>query len=433
MIRTAVVGNRRICLYHLIVLLVERGVTLEEIAEELKKAGTEPAQEALERTMQIMQPSLEEVKKLQVAGKRHSGLQVGDRGFPDAGFCVSEAGEGSIARIPARERRRRRDGLRAIPFSAAIHFSSRAIANGQPADFMQNLRATMARFKSVKLPNLPPFTGGAVGYFGYDMVRTIEDIPQTGVDDLGVDDAVLMFYKTVLAFDHLRHQIHIISNILVDESHESDRRPVRRSCRGNSANRSAAARSLEIPPVTRNESDVAVRSNFEKKRLSRQLSRKRRNTSRRATFSRSCCRSDSKWICRRSPFEIYRALRIVNPSPYMYFLKMPDTSHRRLIAGNAGDDPRPRSRIPADCRNAPRGANDAEDEANAERLRNDEKERAEHIMLVDLGRNDLGRVSQVRHGASRRSDVHRTLLARHASGVFAARGTCARTSTAGTR
>src|SRR5207237_6369892 len=90
--------------------------------------------------------------------------------------------------------------------------------DGQPAGFMENLRATMARFKSVKLPNLPPFTGGAVGYFGYDMVRTIEDIPQTGVDDLGVDDAVLMFYKTVLAFDHLRHQIHIISNIIVDES-----------------------------------------------------------------------------------------------------------------------------------------------------------------------------------------------------------------------
>ena len=92
---------------------------------------------------------------------------------------------------------------------------------GQPAaEFMQNLRTTLERFKSVKIPNLPPFTGGAVGYFGYDMVRTIEDIPDTVRDDLGVDDAVLMFYKTILAFDHLRHQIHIISNLLVDESKE---------------------------------------------------------------------------------------------------------------------------------------------------------------------------------------------------------------------
>src|SRR5215510_13298895 len=90
---------------------------------------------------------------------------------------------------------------------------------GQPAaEFMQNLRSTLKRFKSVKVPGLPPFTGGAVGYFGYDMVRTIEDIPDTGRDDLGIDDAALMFYKTILAFDHLRHQIHIISNLLVDES-----------------------------------------------------------------------------------------------------------------------------------------------------------------------------------------------------------------------
>src|SRR5262245_56262908 len=93
---------------------------------------------------------------------------------------------------------------------------------GQPAaEFMQNLRSTLQRFKSVKIPGLPPFTGGAVGYFGYDMVRTIEDIPDTGRDDLGVDDAALMFYKTILAFDHLRHQIHIISNLLVDESTDS--------------------------------------------------------------------------------------------------------------------------------------------------------------------------------------------------------------------
>src|SRR5215510_12775600 len=74
---------------------------------------------------------------------------------------------------------------------------------GQPADFMANLRATLNRFRSVKLPNLPPFTGGAVGYFGYDMVRVIEEIPETGRDELGIDDAVMMFYKTVLAFDHL--------------------------------------------------------------------------------------------------------------------------------------------------------------------------------------------------------------------------------------
>src|SRR4029078_11213127 len=86
---------------------------------------------------------------------------------------------------------------------------------------MHDVSKAMARFKSVKIPNLPPFTGGAVGYFGYDMVRTIEEKPNTGIDDLGIDDAVLMFFKTVLAFDHLRHQIHIITNIILEESQTS--------------------------------------------------------------------------------------------------------------------------------------------------------------------------------------------------------------------
>ena len=73
----------------------------------------------------------------------------------------------------------------------------------------------------IDVPEIGEFWSGAVGYFGYDMVRTVEEIPSSGRDDLGIDDAVLMFYKTVLAFDHLRHQIHIISNLLVDESSDS--------------------------------------------------------------------------------------------------------------------------------------------------------------------------------------------------------------------
>jgi len=104
-----------------------------------------------------------------------------------------------------------------------------------------------------------------------------------------------------------------------------------------------------------------------------------------------------------TPFEIYRALRIVNPSPYMYFLKMPDTSI-------VGSSPEMLVRVREQeieyrpiAGTLPRGANEAEDEANAERLSNDEKERAEHIMLVDLGRNDLGRVSQ--YGTVRVEDL----------------------------
>jgi len=266
--------------------------------------------------------------------------------------------------------------------------------DGEPANFIQNLRATMERFKSVKLPNLPPFTGGAVGYFGYDMVRTIEDIPKTGVDDLGVDDAVLMFYKTVLAFDHVRHQIHIISNILVDESQQESidvqyRRAVEEIQRIESLLRAP----LEIPPVTRNDRDVPVRSNFDKKDYLEAVANAKEYIAAGDIFQ--VVLSQRFEVDLPTPsFEIYRALRIVNPSPYMYFLKMPETtivgsSPEMLVRVRARDiEYRPIAGT------LPRGSSNTEDEANAERLRNDEKERAEHIMLVDLGRNDLGRVSR---------------------------------------
>src|SRR5262249_37925846 len=130
---------------------------------------------------------------------------------------------------------------------------------------MQNIRSTMKRFKAVKLPDLPPFTGGAVGYFGYDMVRTIEEIPKTGIDDLGVDDAVLMFYKTVLAFDHLRHQIHIISNVIVDAAQESVDIQYQKAIEEIKKIEALLRAPSEIPPVTKIHADVTVRSNFEKK------------------------------------------------------------------------------------------------------------------------------------------------------------------------
>jgi anthranilate synthase component 1 len=251
----------------------------------------------------------------------------------------------------------------------------------------------MARFKSVKLPNLPPFTGGAVGYFGYDMVRTIEDIPKSGVDDLGVDDAILMFYKTVLAFDHLRHQIHIISNVIVDEAHE----PIDvqyRSALDEIKNIEALLRApLEIPGTLHHPNEVTVRSNFEKKGYLEAVAKAKEYIAAGDIFQVVLAQRFGVDL-RTTPFEIYRALRIVNPSPYMYFLKMPETT---IVGSSPEMLVRVRDRdieYRPIAGTLPRGSSTAEDEANAERLRNDEKERAEHIMLVDLGRNDVGRVSQ---------------------------------------
>src|SRR4051812_49007489 len=211
-----------------------------------------------------MQPSLEDVKNLQSRGNVIPVYKsvIADFLTPVSAFLKLEKNRSHaflLESVEGGERIARYSFLGVEPFLVA-HYR-----DGQPANFIQNLRATMDRFKSVKLPNLPPFTGGAVGYFGYDMVRTIEDIPKTGIDDLGVDDAVLMFYKTVLAFDHLRHQIHIISNVIVEESEEPIEIQYQKAVEEIAHIEALLRAPSEIPSVTRNDRDVIVRSNFEKK------------------------------------------------------------------------------------------------------------------------------------------------------------------------
>ena len=339
-----------------------------------------------------MQPSLEEVKKLQSQGNVIPVYKsvIADFLTPVSAFLKLEKDRSHaflLESIEGGERIARYSFLGGDPFQVLRY------RNGQPAHFIENVRETMDRFKSVKIPNLPPFTGGAVGYFGYDMVRTIEEIPQSGVDDLGVDDAVLMFYKTILAFDHLRHQIHIISNIIVDDSHDSIEIQYQKAVEEIQAIETLLRAPLEMTPVTRNDRDVTVRSNFEKKDYLDAVAKSKEYIAAGDIFQVVVSQRFEVDLP-TSPFEIYRALRIVNPSPYMYFLKMPETT---IVGSSPEMLVRVRDReieYRPIAGTLPRGASNAEDEANAVRLRNDEKERAEHIMLVDLGRNDLGRVSQ---------------------------------------
>ena len=348
-----------------------------------------------------MQPSLEDVKKLQSQGNVIPVYKsvIADFLTPVSAFLKLEKDRSHAFLLESIEGGER---IARYSFLGGDPFLIQRYKNGQPANFMQDLRSTMNRFKSVKLPNLPPFTGGAVGYFGYDMVRTIEEVPQSGVDDLGVDDAVLMFYKTVLAFDHLRHQIHIISNVIVDDEHESIDVQYKKAVEEIQQIETLLRAPLEIPPVVQNENDVAVRSNFEKQDYLAAVAKAKEYIAAGDIFQVVLAQRFEVDLP-TSPFEIYRALRIVNPSPYMYFLKMPDTSI-------VGSSPEMLVRVREQeieyrpiAGTLPRGATDTEDENNAERLRHDEKERAEHIMLVDLGRNDLGRVSQ--YGTVRVEDL----------------------------
>jgi anthranilate synthase component 1 len=339
-----------------------------------------------------MQPSLDEIKKLQSQGNVIPVYKsvIADFLTPVSAFLKLEKDRSHAFLLESVEGGER---IARYSFLGGDPFLVKRYKDGQPANFMQDLRATMARFKSVKLPSLPPFTGGAVGYFGYDMVRTIEEIPKSGIDDLGVDDAVLMFYKTVLAFDHLRHQIHIISNILVEDSHDPVEVQYEKAVAEIQRIEAVLRAPLEVPPVTHNETDVAVRSNFDKNAYLSAVAKAKEYIAAGDIFQVVLAQRFEVDLP-VAPFEVYRALRIVNPSPYMYFLKMPDT----CIVGSS---PEMLVRVREQeieyrpiAGTLPRGANDAEDDANADKLSNDEKERAEHIMLVDLGRNDLGRVSQ---------------------------------------
>jgi anthranilate synthase component I len=348
-----------------------------------------------------MQPSLEEVKKLKAQGNVIPVYKsvIADFLTPVSAFLKLEKDRSHaflLESVEGGETIARYSFLGSDPF-LLLH-----CRDGQPANFMQNLRATMARYKSVKVPDLPPFTGGAVGYFGYDMVRTIEDIPNTGIDDLGIDDAVLMFFKTVLAFDHLRHQIHIITNIILDEPQGPIEDQYNAAVEEITRIESLLRAPLEVPASTKAEGDVVVRSNFEKKDFLNAVVTAKEYIAAGDIFQVVLAQRFEVDLP-TAPFEIYRALRIVNPSPYMYFLKMPDVT----IVGASPEmlvkihDRSVEYRPLAGTR--PRGATESEDERLAEELRGDEKERAEHIMLVDLGRNDLGRVSK--YGTVRVEDL----------------------------
>ena len=348
-----------------------------------------------------MQPSLEEVKKLQAQGNVIPVYKsvIADFLTPVSAFLKLEKDRSHAFLLESVEGGER---IARYSFLGGDPFLIKRYRNGKPADFIESLRSTMARFHSVSVPNLPPFTGGAVGYFGYDMVRTIEDIPNTGTDDLGVDDAVLMFYKTVLAFDHLRHQIHIISNVIADDSQESLKVQYQKAVEEIAHIEGLLRAPLEMPHVTRDEREVVVRSNFEKKDYLAAVAKAKEYIAAGDIFQVVLSQRFEVDLL-TAPVEIYRALRIVNPSPYMYFLKMPDTS---IVGSSPEMLVRVRDRqleYRPIAGTLPRGTSEAEDEENAEKLRNDEKERAEHIMLVDLGRNDLGRVSQ--YGTVRVEDL----------------------------
>jgi anthranilate synthase component 1 len=246
------------------------------------------------------------------------------------------------------------------------------------------------RFNPAPLEGLPPFAGGAVGVFAYDLVRTVEPLGQPNPDPLGLPDLALMLSDALVVFDHLKHTITVLANAYADEDLDASYH----EALGTIAEVRARLRepvprtSISEPrPVAPFESNMAPQR-FEEV-VAQIIEYIRAGDAYQVVPSQ-------RWsgAVPVEAFSIYRGLRAVNPSPYMYFLDFGDFE----IAG-ASPEPlitvsgrRVATRPIAGTR--PRGATPDEDRALADELLSDPKERAEHVMLVDLGRNDLGRVCE---------------------------------------
>ena len=245
------------------------------------------------------------------------------------------------------------------------------------------------------VPGLPPFTAGAVGYFAYDVVRQLENIGDKTKDDLSLPDCVLMFFHRLLVFDHLRHQIHIIAT--ADVSRESPRRAYERAVADIGILEKKLASGLRPThwqkPSRQAKPKLKVRARTGRQQFMQSVERAKEYIAAGDIFQ-VVLSQRLDFAPEVAPFEVYRALRTVNPSPYMYFLRMGDThvlgSSPEMLVRVTGRklEYRPIAGT------HPRGRDEAEDSRLEQQMLQDEKERAEHVMLVDLGRNDLGRVSE---------------------------------------
>ena len=266
-------------------------------------------------------------------------------------------------------------------------------------DPFRGLAEIVGKKSIVPLPNLPAFVGGAVGYFSYDAVRYLEKLPDAPSDDLNVPEAYFAVTDTLIVFDHLRHKVLVISLIdaagLRDVEGEGFAAAYRRAADDirRVAERLAAPSARRSLPSGYGAFEVS--SNFTRAGYEEAVERAKEYIRAGDAFQIVPSQRFFAEVGDLDPFLLYRGLRTVNPSPYMTYLKLGDLA---LV----GASPEPLVRVEgrrvmtrpiAGTRR--RGATPEEDALLAEELLADAKERAEHVMLVDLGRNDLGRVAEI--------------------------------------
>ncbi len=277
------------------------------------------------------------------------------------------------------------------------------ISSANRCQFLDNplhvINKTLKRFRPVRIEGIPRFSGGAVGYFAYDTAGWIEKYSDINADDIEMPDCVLGFYQSVVVFDHLKQEIILISNILIDEPVPAASRTLQakyayakewlektksRLLKGSvkrTSNAASAKRKSKLVSLT-------PRKDFE------QIVRKAKRYIKEGDIFQVVLSRRWKTKSVLPSIEIYRRLRRINPSPYMFLLQLGD-------AAVIGSSPEMLARVERGsivthpiAGTRPRGANEKQDSRNEMSLLRDKKELAEHTMLLDLGRNDIGRVAK---------------------------------------
>jgi len=273
-----------------------------------------------------------------------------------------------------------------------VVFAGQVEQSGQCADPLSKLRELMAVYQPVEVEGLPRFFGGAVGYLGYDMVRFVEQLPDNNPRQIGGWDACFMLTERLLIFDNMRQKVKVVCNIHLQP--EEDPKLAYQRARQQIAQMIKQLRRPLQSFTEPNDTDgkQPLEPNFAKEDFKAAVEQCKEYIRAGDIFQVVISQRFSGQL-QSDPFDIYRALRTINPSPYMFFLRFGES----LVVGASPEVLVRKEGNQVDVRpiagTLPRGATPEEDLALEQKLLADPKERAEHIMLVDLGRNDVGRVA----------------------------------------
>ena len=348
-------------------------------------------------------PSLEKVKEL----ARSSNLVpvyreiMADMETPVSAYLKIARGQYSflLESVEGSERVARYSFIGTDPYKILRSGKRRAAAAGVTdlgdADPLIEIEAELAKFTPAKVDGLPRFHGGAVGFLGYDAVRHFERLPSPDNPGLGLPESIFLLTDTVVVFDHRRHKVQVVSHVHVDRVEgEGMEEAYKKATAKIDALVERLRQPLEAPlPAGGKVEDARVESNMTKDQYFRMVAKTREYI-----IAGDIIQGVMAQRLRRKtsvpPFDLYRSIRAINPSPYMFYL---DLGEFQLVGASPEllvrvEDGRVLTNPIAGTRR--RGATEAEDQALEHELRTDAKEQAEHIMLVDLGRNDIGRVSQ---------------------------------------